>query len=134
VTLPSGARIADALAAVGGASPGTDLLTLNMAQPLSDGQQILVGVQAPPGTAPVSGGTSAPGSPPPGAPAAEHAGGKVNLNAATAAELEALPGVGPVMAKAILDAAPRAAASAPSTSCPMSAGSARPASLSCVTW
>ena len=103
VTLPSGARIADALAAAGGASPGTDLLTLNMAQPLSDGQQILVGVQAPPGTAPVSGGTSAPGSPPPGAPAAEHAGGKVNLNAATAAELEALPGVGPVMAKAILD-------------------------------
>jgi len=100
VTVPNGARVADALAVAGGAVPGTDLLALNLAQPVSDGQQILVGVAPPPGTAPASGGPPGASMSPVGSQAA---GGKVNLNSATAAELEALPGVGPVMAKAILD-------------------------------
>lgn len=91
VTLPAGARVADALAAAGGALPGADLLTLNLAQPLRDGQQVLVGV---PGASPV--GSSSPS----GAPAA---GGLVNLNTATATELEGLPGVGPVLSQAIID-------------------------------
>lgn len=100
VTVPNGARVADALAAAGGAAPGTDLLALNLAQPVSDGQQILVDVAPPPGAAPVSGGPASAAAAP---LAGEAAGGKVNLNSATAAELEALPGVGPVTAKAILD-------------------------------
>jgi len=100
VTVPNGARVADALAVAGGAVPGTDLLALNLAQPVSDGQQILVGVAPPPGTAPVSGAPPGASTSPVGSQAA---GGKVNLNSATAAELEALPGVGPVMTKAILD-------------------------------
>lgn len=101
VMLPPGARIADAIAAAGGALEGADLLSLNMAQRLSDGDQILVGVAAPGGGPPVLGSaavdsTGRSGSPPAGG------GGKVNLNKATEQELDALPGVGPVTAKAIV--------------------------------
>lgn len=100
VTVAPGARIADALSAAGGVVPGTDLLALNLAQPLTDGQQILVGVAAPPGAGSVSGGTATATAPTSGA---KPSGGLVNLNSAAAPELEALPGVGPVMAKAIVD-------------------------------
>lgn len=100
VTVPPGARIADALAAAGGVVPGTDLVTLNLAQPLDDGQQILVGVTAPAGAGAVSGGSAAAAAP---GSAAGAGVGLVNLNSATATVLETLPGVGPVMAKAILD-------------------------------
>ncbi|MGH3885584.1 MAG: SLBB domain-containing protein, partial [Pseudonocardiaceae bacterium] len=44
IRLPDGTRVADALAAVGGALPGTDLMSLNLARRLSDGEQLLVGV------------------------------------------------------------------------------------------
>ena len=113
VTVPSGARVADALAAAGGAVPGTDLLTLNLAQPVSDGQQVLVGVAPPPGTASISGGPANAAAAPESASgtggtggkgvSGKGEGGKVNLNSASATELEALPGVGPVMAKAIIE-------------------------------
>ncbi len=102
VTVAPGARVADALAGAGGALPGTDLVALNLAQPLTDGQQILVGIVPPPGGAPVSGGTSAGSTAGPAA-GSSSTPGLVNLNTASAAELEDLPGVGPVMAKAILD-------------------------------
>jgi competence protein ComEA len=81
VELPAGSRVADALAAAGGALPETDLSTLNLARKVTDGELITVGVPTP------SGG--------PGAP--------LNLNTATVAELEALPGVGPVLAQRIVD-------------------------------
>jgi len=89
--LPKGARVADALAAAGGPLPGTDTTALNLARPLTDGEQILVGVPPPPGAAPAG---AAPGAPGPGAP--------LSLNSATEPQLEALPGVGPVLAQHIL--------------------------------
>ncbi len=94
VTLPAGARVDDAITAAGGPLPGTDLLTLNRAQGLTDGEQVLVGVAG----APVSGGGA------PSAPAGSSGGatGLVNLNSAGESELEGLPGVGPVMAAAII--------------------------------
>jgi competence protein ComEA len=89
--LRKGARVADALAAAGGALPGTDTTALNLARPLTDGEQILVGVPAP---------APAPGPPAAGAPAAPSP--PVSLSTATAAQLDALPGVGPVLAQHII--------------------------------
>ncbi|MFI7597343.1 helix-hairpin-helix domain-containing protein [Actinoplanes sp. NPDC049681] len=94
VQLPPGARVADALRAAGGAQPGVDVAPLNLARKVVDGELIMVGVALPAGaavTAP-AGGTG---------PAV---GGLVNLNTATLAELDTLPGVGPVLAQRILDA------------------------------
>jgi competence protein ComEA len=87
VTLPLGSRVGDALRAAGGALPGVDLSSLNLARKLVDGEQVLVGVVPPPGAVA-------------GAPAG---GGLVNLNSATAEQLESLPGVGPVLAQRIVD-------------------------------
>lgn len=95
VRLPEGARVADALTAAGGVLPGTDIALLNLARKVTDGELILVGVTAPPG---------APGEAPPGGTTGgAAAGGKVNLNTATLAQLDSLPGVGPVLAQRILD-------------------------------
>ncbi|MFG1785577.1 ComEA family DNA-binding protein [Rhodococcus oryzae] len=105
VHLPAGARIADALAAAGGARDGADLLGLNLAQRLNDGDQILVGL-APRDGAPVAVGSATSGAGPAASGAARPpdtpaAPGKVNLNTASEAELDGLPGVGPVTAAAI---------------------------------
>ena len=112
VTLAPGARIADALQAAGGPVSGADTIGLNMARPVGDGEQIVVGL------APVSGQPTALGSsvasgsaPPPAAPgpagpvsgtAKPKAGEALDLNAATVEQLDALPGVGPVTAAAIV--------------------------------
>ncbi|HEX5598298.1 MAG TPA: helix-hairpin-helix domain-containing protein [Micromonosporaceae bacterium] len=95
VRLPAGARVADAIEAAGGVLPGTDIALLNLARKVSDGELILVGVAAPPEA-------GQPGGAGPGDAAAGVDGGKVNLNTATQAQLETLPGVGPVLAQRIL--------------------------------
>jgi len=90
--LPTGSRVADALAAAGGYAEGADLAaaarSLNLAAAVVDGQQIYVPVL---GEAP-TGGADGSGD------------GLVNLNRASQSELEALPGIGPVTAKKIIDA------------------------------
>lgn len=96
VRLPAGSRVADALAAAGGAGAGVDTAMLNLARKVVDGELILVGVTPSPGMAVPGAQPAVPGG---GAP-----GGPVNLNLATLADLDTLPGVGPVLAQRILDA------------------------------
>ena len=81
VTLPAGARVADAIAAAGGVIPSADVTSLNLAERLSDGQMIFIG------NAQSMGLSSDP---------------RVDLNLATQADLDSLPGVGPVMAGRII--------------------------------
>lgn len=104
--LPPGSRVADAVAAAGGATARADLAALNLARPVTDGEQVYVprpgeappvpppGGDAPPGSGAASGGLGAQGG---------SSGGLVNLNTADLAALDSLPGVGPVLAQRILD-------------------------------
>lgn len=87
-----GARVNDALARAGGATPRADLSQVNLAAKVEDGRQVLVPrrVTAPPAAPAAPGVASAPTAP-------------VNLNAATLEQLDTLPGVGPATAQKILD-------------------------------
>jgi competence protein ComEA len=98
VRLPAGSRVADAVQAAGGLLPGADVAFLNLARKVVDGELILVGVTAPPGAA---GPMPDPGAV--GAGPDAGAGAPVNLNTATLAQLDSLPGVGPILAQRILD-------------------------------
>ena len=89
VRLPAGSRVDDAVRAAGGLLPGSSYGLLNLARRLVDGEQVLVGVEPPPGAAPAAGASSA--------------GGLLDLNTATVADLDALPGIGAVLAQRILD-------------------------------
>ncbi|MDQ1709672.1 MAG: competence protein ComEA [Frankiaceae bacterium] len=84
--LPAGSRVADAVAAAGGANRGGSTAGLNLARKLVDGEQVVVG-----GPQPASGPASARG-----------AGQPLDLNAATLSDLDQLSGVGPVLAQRIL--------------------------------
>jgi competence protein ComEA len=90
--LDAGARVIDALRAAGGARPGVDLTSLNLARLLVDGEQIVVGVAMPTGFS----GAATPMTP------GATTGPLVNLNTADQALLETLPDVGPVTAQAII--------------------------------
>ncbi|WP_407705717.1 helix-hairpin-helix domain-containing protein [Streptomyces niveiscabiei] len=97
--LPAGSRVVDALRAAGGVRPGADVSGLNQARFLVDGEQVAVGVPGAVGGAggvPGSGGLS-------GGSAGGGAGVPVSLGTATLEQLDALPGVGPVLAQHILD-------------------------------
>lgn len=86
-TLPFGARVADAVAAAGGMTPRAAPAMVAAAAPLSDGQALVVPASMVRGTARQ----------------------RLSLNAATASELETLPGIGPVIAARIIDNRPYAA-------------------------
>lgn len=79
VTLPAGSRVIDAITAAGGFTSDVSEVNLNLAAHIEDGQLIYVGQETGPS-----------------------ADTRVNLNTATLTDLEALPGVGPVMAQRIL--------------------------------
>jgi competence protein ComEA len=101
--LASGARVADAIEAAGGAQPGADLIGLNMAQRLDDGDQIVVGSAAATSTSATSSVRPGGAGPSPGGlGAAVGPQAKVDLNSATEQELDQLPGIGPATAAAIV--------------------------------
>jgi len=79
-----GKRVADAVARAGGATAPADTAAINLAVPLADGMQVLV-----PSRVAGAAGTSAPG--------------RVSLSSASVAELDALPGIGPITAQKIVD-------------------------------
>ena len=92
--LGEGARVNDAVTAAGGSTPKADLDGLNLAAKVKDGDKVLVPKRASPG---------APGASTPGAAATTADGTSlVNLNAATVADLETLPGIGPALAERII--------------------------------
>ena len=98
VELVTGARVQDAIAAAGGLRSNADPRELNLAQQVADGQQIVIGTERRPsgevrdadGSSAASGGNAPAGA------------GEVDLNTATPAQLEELPGVGPVTAAKII--------------------------------
>jgi len=91
VRLPKGARVSDAIARAGGLTAHAERDSVNLAAPVSDGQQVLVPARGSPGI-----GT-------PGGAAGGAASGPVSLSSATAEQLDTLPGIGPVTAQKIVD-------------------------------
>lgn len=84
VVVPPGARVADVIAAAGGAAPDADLGGVNLAEPVADAGRVVVPRLGDPDTASTD-------------------GGPIRLNQADAAALETLPGIGPVLAARIVE-------------------------------
>lgn len=81
--LVRGARVGDAIQAAGGMTPGADAGAVNLARPVRDGERLTIPAR--------------------GASSGSTARRRVNVNAGTTEELEALPGIGPVLARRIVD-------------------------------
>lgn len=94
-TLPEGSRVKEAVEAAGGFAAQADRDRINLARRLYDEEQIhipRIGEESPPVAPPMATG-----------PTGISSGGKVNINTATAAELESLPGIGPTYARRIIE-------------------------------
>ena len=91
VRLPQGSRVADAIARAGGLARRAERSGVNLAAPVADGEQVLVPMR---GAVAAAAGVGA---------AAGGAAGPVSLSAATAEQLDALPGIGPATAQKIID-------------------------------
>ncbi len=91
--LPANSRVMDAITAAGGTRPGTDTSDINLARIVKDGEQIYVE----PAQVTNSNLRSAPSR------VVKKKSGPININRATAGELDALPGIGPVLASRIID-------------------------------
>lgn len=96
VTLPAGARVADALERAGGPTQIADVTQVNLARPLSDGEQLRIPARGETPPAQASGAGTDAG-------AGGGASGCVNVNSADAGELDQLPGIGPALAERIVD-------------------------------
>jgi len=90
--LPAGSRVADAVTRAGGFARKAAEDQVNLAAPVSDGEQVVVPARGAGGAMP-SGGAAGAGGP----------SGPIHLNTATVEQLDALPGVGPVTAQKIVD-------------------------------
>ncbi len=91
VEVRAGSRVLDAIASAGGLTGDADSAGVNLARPVSDGEQLVV---------PRVGEVMAPPAPAGGGPAP---GGKVNVNSASVDELQVLPRIGPALAQRIVD-------------------------------
>lgn len=95
--MPINSRVNDAIRAAGGPAAGADLSLMNIAAPLNDGERIWVPNQptdtATPSASPII------NKPTPASPSQDH---PLNINTATQAELETLPGIGPSRAQQII--------------------------------
>ncbi|WP_407344059.1 helix-hairpin-helix domain-containing protein [Pengzhenrongella phosphoraccumulans] len=96
VRLAPGSRVVDAIQAAGGAAPAADLAGINLARVVVDGEQVVVPAPGEAAPAAVTGGAI-------GAVPGRDAEPLVDLNSADLAALDALPGIGPVLAQRIVD-------------------------------
>jgi len=97
ITLPGGSRVTDAIKAAGGVRPGVNIGLLNLARRLIDGEQVVVGASASAAAAAAAAGPVGPAG-----AGTSATSGPLSLNTATAQQLDALPGVGPVLAARIV--------------------------------
>ena len=94
--VPTGSRVADAVARAGGLTRRADPAGVNLAAPVADGEQLVVPARLPVEVA------LAQGAPVPGGGGSAPAG-PVQLSVATVEQLDSLPGIGPVTAQKIVD-------------------------------
>ncbi|HEV2108173.1 MAG TPA: ComEA family DNA-binding protein, partial [Thermomicrobiales bacterium] len=105
VSLPAGSRWGDAIRVSGGMLPGADLTNVNPAARLADGERLLIGTLPPASALSIVETPPLPRASP--RVADDSQGGAasdlININLATEAELDALPGIGPALARRIIE-------------------------------